>query len=310
MRYSPQWLTPLLVLAAAGLAAAGVFRLGFPLGPLLLAAAAALYCGGALLAQRSGLVLPVVAPVLAVVLGTTASYGLYAATERRRRGMLQNLFGRYVSSEVAHELLDADDVPLGGTRRVITVMFTDLRNYTAYCEGRDPAQVVAELNEYFADMTAEIKRHGGMVNKFIGDGVMALFGAPAPHPDHAARAVRCALAMVERNDQYNRERVERGLAPLVIGVGLHTGEAIIGNVGTAEKIEYTAIGATVNVASRIEGENKPLQTKLLISQATRDCLGEEFAVEFAKNAELKGVLRAVPLYRVMPAKELTTDAHG
>ena len=177
-------------------------------------------------------------------------------------------------------------------------MFCDLRDYTTYCQGRDPQQVVRELNQYFADMTEEIKAHGGMVNKFIGDGIMALFGAPVPHPDDPYNAVVCAQRMVARNREYNRKRVAERLEPLVLGVGIHTGQAVVGTIGAPEKMEYTAIGDTVNVAARIEGENKTFRTQALLSEATYRLIEGRVQAERMGEAKLKGVAEPVTLFSV------------
>lgn len=298
LRAAPNWHAPLLALVAACFAAFAVFRLRPGIAPLVLAAGAIAFFVAALGLHAAGYIVSVTPALISLVLGAAASYGAHAATGSRRLRVLQQLFGRYVSHEVVRELVNSEDIPLRGVRRQITVMFTDLRNYTSYCEGRKAEQVVEELNEYLTDVTAEIKRHGGMVNKFLGDGVMALFGAPVPHADHALRAVLCALDIVAGNDRFNDRRRAAGATPLVIGIGLHTGDAIVGNVGTEEKLEYTAIGATVNVAARIEGENKSLQSKLLISQATLEAAGISESVEFAGEARLKGVAQPVRLYRI------------
>ncbi|MBI4465471.1 MAG: adenylate/guanylate cyclase domain-containing protein [Acidobacteria bacterium] len=292
-----------LVLSAAVLAAWLGFRVRFPIGLLLLGCAVAIYLGVSVLFQGAGLVLPVVAPVLSAGLSGFASYGAYSLTEGRQRRLLQDVFGRYVSQEVVRELLAYGEIPLGGTRQTVTVMFSDLRDYTRYCQDRDPQQVVEELNEYFGEMTAEIKAHGGMVNKFIGDGIMALFGVPVIHPNDAYRAVQCALRMLARNEEYNRRRSERGLEPLVIGIGLHTGEAVVGTIGAPEKMEYTAIGNTVNVASRIEGENKTFHSRLLLSEATYQCVQQRVVAELAGHARLKGITESVALYKVLELKE-------
>ena len=298
LREAPPAATPALALAAAALATLCIFRIGFPWAPLVLLGAIALYLALAVRCLQSGLVLPVVPPVLATVVSGLASYGLYSRTEGRQRRLLQEVFGRYVSSTVAQDLLAHGEIPLGGTCQQVTVMFSDLRNYTGYCQGRDPRLVVEELNEYFADMSAEIKAHGGMINKFIGDGIMALFGAPVPHPDDARRAVACALGMVKRNKEYNRRRADRSLPPLIIGIGLHTGAAVVGNIGAPEKMEYTAIGDTVNVASRIEGENKTFHSQLLVSEATYEQVREQVAAELAGYANLKGVAEPVAVYKI------------
>jgi adenylate cyclase len=128
---------------------------------------------------------------------------------------------------------------------------------------------------------------------------MALFGAPVPHADDALRAVACGLKMVERQQQFNRRRAERGLAELMIGIGIHTGEAVVGNIGAPEKMEYTAIGDTVNVASRIEGENKTFGTQLLISESTYQMIRNEVAAEPAGAAKMKGIDEPMTLYKVM-----------
>lgn len=292
-----------LALLFAFLASALTFRLRFPLAPLLLAATLLVYFAVSALSLRRGWVLPVVSPALAAVLGGFASYGAYSLTEGKKRRLLEDMFGRYVSAEVAREILEREEIQLGGTRQPVTVMFCDLRNYTSYCQGLNPHQVVAELNEYFADMTAEIKGHGGMVNKFIGDGILALFGAPVPHPDDPYRAVACALRMIARNDDYNRRRAAHGLEPLVLGVGIHTGDAVVGTIGAPEKMEYTAIGDTVNVASRIEGENKTFRTQLLISEATCELIRERIDAELAGRANLKGVAEPVAVFSVARLKE-------
>ena len=302
LRESPDWVTPALVLVASAVAALLIFMVGFPLAPFILSGAVGLYLVATLIAMRYEWVLPVTPPLLSAVLGGLVSYGAYSLTEGRQRRLLQDVFGRYVSSELAAEVLAQGEIPLGGSVQVVTVMFSDLRNFTNYCQGRDPTMVVAELNEYFTDMTAEIKAHGGMVNKFIGDGIMALFGAPVPHPDDARRAVACALHMVQRNDEFNQRRAERGLEPLVIGIALHTGSAVVGTIGAPEKMEYTAIGDTVNVASRIEGENKMYGSQLLVSKETYERVRDSVEAELAGHANLKGVSEPVAVYKIVKLK--------
>ncbi len=287
-------LAVLFALLATGLA----YRFRFPAAPVALAAIFGIHFAISVRALRDGLVLPLVAPGLAIALGGFSGYGVYSMTEGRKRRLLQDMFGRYVSPEVAQEILAREEVPLGGTRQLVTVMFCDLRDYTTYCQGCDPHQVVRELNEYFADMTAEIKAHGGMVNKFIGDGILALFGAPVPRSDDPYNAVVCAQAMVARNREYNRRRTEQGLTPLVLGVGIHTGEAVVGTIGAPEKMEYTAIGDAVNVAARIEGENKTFQTQALLSEATYRLIQDRVKAERMGEAKLKGVAEAVTLFSV------------
>ena len=302
LRDIPRGVTLALIFAAAALATFLIFHFRFPLAPLLLLGVVFIYLAVTVIGLRKGLVFPVTPPVLSLVLSGLASYGAYSLTEGRQRRLLQDMFGRYVSSEVAQEVLDSGEISLGGAQLLVTVMFTDLRNFTQHCQGRDAQIVVAELNEYFADMTAEIKAHGGMVNKFIGDGIMALFGAPVQHKDHPLRAVACALHMLVRNDEYNRRRAERGEEPLVIGIALHTGEAVVGTIGAPDKMEYTAIGDTVNISSRIEGENKTFHSKLLVSEATYQYVRDDVVAELAGHANLKGISEPVAVYKILSLK--------
>jgi adenylate cyclase len=168
-------------------------------------------------------------------------------------------------------------------------MFSDIRGFTTYSEGRDPQDVVRELNEYFDEMVGCILRQGGMVNKYIGDGILALFGAPVPYLDHAHRAVTCAAEMITRMDLLNQRREALGLAPWRIGIGIHTGECVVGFVGARDKkMEYTANGDTVNVASRIEGMNKKCGTQILFSTAVRDRIGVDIATVYKGHHVLTG----------------------
>ena len=287
-----------LVVLFAFLATGLAFRFRFPVAPVLLAGIFGIYFAISVKVEGNGLVLPLVAPGLGIVLGGFSGYGVYSLTEGRNRRRIQDMFGRFVSPELAQEILAREELPLGGTRQPVTVMFCDLRDFTTYCQGRDPHQVVEELNIYFTDMTAEIKAHGGMVNKFIGDGIMALFGAPVPHAEDAYRAVVCAQRMVDRNREFNRQRKADGKDPLVLGVGIHTGEAVVGTIGTPDKMEYTAIGDTVNVAARIEGENKTFRTQVLLSEATYRLIQGRVEAERMGDAKLKGVTELVTVFSV------------
>ena len=183
------------------------------------------------------------------------------------RDKVRNLLGKVISPEVAEELIRSD-VQLGGEEKEISILFTDLRGFTGLSENRAPAEVLDFLNEYLTRMTAVIDRHGGVVDKYIGDAIMALFGAPLVLPDHATRAVACALEMIEELEHSNTAFQAKGWPQLAMGIGIHTGKVVVGNMGSKDRLNYTAIGDGVNLASRLESATKELGVPIIVSEAT------------------------------------------
>ena len=189
-----------------------------------------------------------------------------AATARDR---ITNLFGQHVSPQVVERLM-AEGTKTDSDIRRVAVMFVDFRSFTAGARTRTPQEVVDRLDGAFAVLVDILDRHGGIVNKFLGDGFLALFGAPLEAPDPAHQAVAAAREMLEANDRVN----EATSWPLRIGIGIHIGEVVAGNIGSPRRKEYTVIGDTVNFASRLEALNKDFNSQFLISEAVRDALGE------------------------------------
>lgn len=270
LRPSPIWVHLTLALAGA-LVAFSVARRA-PASVLLggYLVASLLYLGLAFAVfTKLGWVLPLWAPVLlAGLVGAESYIWRYLALERSRR-YVQGLLGRFVSPQVMQELLaKPENVQLGGRRRRITILFSDINDFTPLCESRTPEEVITMLNEFFEEMLEIIFRHGGTVKQFVGDEIMVLYGAPEEMPDHAARAVRTAKEMVERLQQLKAERgAESGFYEVKIGI--HTGSVVVGNVGNERRSEYAAVGDSVNTAARIEAITKEVGEAILVSEETR-----------------------------------------
>jgi adenylate cyclase len=214
-----------------------------------------------------------------------------AATARDR---ITNLFGQHVSPQVVERLI-AEGASTDSDIRRVAVMFVDFRSFTAGARTRTPQEVVERLDGAFAVLVDILDRHGGIVNKFLGDGFLALFGAPLEAPDPAHRAVAAAREMLEANARAN----EATSWPLRIGIGIHLGEVVAGNIGSPRRKEYTVIGDTVNFASRLEALNKDFNSQFLISEAVRDALGEACgdAVSLGE-VEVRGYERPMAVWRL------------
>lgn len=222
------------------------------------------------------------------------------------RERIKDTFGSFVSRDVAAAVLSGQ-LPLDGERRDVTVLFQDVRGFTTIAEQTDPRMLVRIVNRLFAEMAAAVEAQGGIIRVFTGDGVMALFGAPVVYADHAARAVRAGIDMLARLPEMNAELGAEHLPALRIGVGIATGEVIVGRMGGDQRSEYNVVGDAANLASRIEGLNKELGTSLLISAATAACLGSEFVLGRRAVLAVKGKERPVEVVEVLGG---TRDAWG
>jgi adenylate cyclase len=203
---------------------------------------------------------------------------------------------RYMSKEVADQLLAGGDTVLGGTMQTVTVLFSDIRNFTGVSEALGPRETVSLLNEYFADMVDVVSQHGGSLDKYIGDAIMALFGVPFEKPEDADSALRVANGMLTALAALNQRRGARGQDPIDIGVGIATGEVVVGNIGSPTRMEYTVIGDSVNLASRLEGANKFYRTKILVDATTRRSLKNPGLLREIDLLQVKGKDHPVAVY--------------
>jgi adenylate cyclase len=297
----PSWLADLLIVALALVAPLASLRFS-PLPALLVAVGAgALFAVGVQVAFDHGWVVPVVYPLIALVVSTVFSIAFGALLTVFERERIRDAFGRFVPEQVVDEVLaqTRDGLRLGGTRRVCTMMFTDLRSFTTFSETREAEEVIEILNHYFGEMSQAVLDHGGTLVSYLGDGMMAVFGAPLEQPDHADRALATAQEMVrDRLPRVNAWIAEQGYGDgFRMGVGLNSGPIMAGNIGSERRLEYTAIGDTVNTASRLEGLTKETQYPLLLADSTRELLHDAPAdLVYVAELELRGKSEKVKVW--------------
>jgi adenylate cyclase len=207
-----------------------------------------------------------------------------------------------VSKDVFDQLMiDPTRARLGGQRREMTVLFSDIRGFTTFSEQGQPEEIVQQLNEYFSRMVHVLFEHRGTLDKFVGDAVMALFGAPLEDPKHAEHAVQAALAMLKELEALNQAWAAQGRPTLAIGVGVNTGEMVAGNIGSETIMSYTVIGDAVNLGSRLESLNKQYGTTIIISEATRGRLEGRYDIRPLGDVVVKGKTQAVAIFEVREA---------
>jgi adenylate cyclase len=256
-------------------------------------AALAIFLVGAQLAYNSGSIVNVSEPLLGLLIGTAGALIAHYAMVTRERRHLRSLFSRFVPAQVVNEVIERvdEDLRLGGVRRDGTVMFCDLRGFTTFSEELEPEVVVEVVNRYLSEMTEAILANGGTLVSFMGDGIMALFGAPIEQADHADRALRAAREMLgPRLTTFNSYLREEGLGEgFRMGVGLNSGHVMSGNVGSERRLEYTAIGDTTNTAARLEGMTKGTDHQVFLAESTCERLDERPAdVEFVGELPVRG----------------------
>ena len=299
----------LLVLAAllaAGLASRVSRHAWMALG-LMLVASASLVCTAAA-AFRGGVLLDMAAPQLALWLGFAAASAYGYAVEGKQARYIQAAFGHYLSPEIVRRISESpDSLRLGGERREVTFYFSDIAGFTTFSEKLAPEQLTKLMNTYLGEMTETVLESGGTLDKYIGDAVMAFWGAPLPMDGHALVACKVALDNQKKLARLRAEWCAAGWPPVSNRIGLNSGPAIIGNMGSAKRFSYTAIGDNVNLASRLEGANKPYGTGIMISQSTRDAAGDAIEVRELDYIKVKGKNLPIRVYELLGLKG-ETDA--
>lgn len=220
------------------------------------------------------------------------------------RDRVRNLLGKVVSPEIAAQLLQSD-LKLGGEEREVTILFSDLRDFTSFSERLPPTEVLALLNRYLDRMSGIIEQHGGVIDKYIGDAIMALFGAPVAAPDAASRAVAAARDMAHALDLLNRELAAEGKPALAFGIGINTARVVAGNMGSKNRLNYTVVGDGVNLASRLEGLTKDpaYATPIIVSEATLAAITPRPVARELGEVKVKGKSEAVKIYALTPRGE-------
>jgi adenylate cyclase len=255
-----------------------------------------------------GVWLHLVAPSIASVLAMLGVLLERSLTVEREKNRMRGLLHRYLSPQTAEYVLaHPEKCHLGGEQVVATVLFSDIRGFTAMAEKLTPTEVVARLNEYFQAMTDIVFRYDSAVDKYMGDALMALFGIPVPHPDHPRRAVAAAIDMQTALRELQAQGQAQGLPLIDIGIGIHTGAMVVGNIGSQERQDFTVIGDAVNLASRVEGLNKELHTRILITASTYEFVQDEVEVRGPLTAHVKGKEEEVIVYEVFGWRDATAE---
>ena len=268
--------------------------------PVIAVVAIALYFVAAYALFTSGLIIPVAAPIImsAVVLVAATVGGL--ATEGREKAHLRAVFSQYVSKTVVDKVLaDPERAKLGGERKELTVLFSDIRGFSAFAEGMGPEALASFLGEYLTPMTDLVLESGGTLDKYIGDAVMAIWAAPVDLPDHAARACDVALRMQEALVDLNKRWKAEGKPEVAIGIGINTGPMSVGNMGTPARFDYTVLGDQVNLGARLEALTKEYGVDILVGEATAKAAGPTFVFREVDVVRVKGRAGAAPVYELV-----------
>ncbi len=239
---------------------------------------------------------PIVTGMIVIAFGYSYRYII----EGQNKEKIQNVMGKYISKDIMQNVMqNIDHVKVGGIKSEVTILFADIRGFTSISENLSAEEVTGILNEYFSAVEPIIRKHDGVLNKFMGDAIMAIFGEPIKNKKHAINAVKCAQEILKKVKVLQNKWISEGKPKITIGIGINTGEAFVGNVGSEERLEYTVIGDTVNLASRIEAHNKIYKTQFLISENTYKHITSIADVIKISDVKIRGKAKKIDIYEVL-----------
>ncbi len=281
-----------------------IIKTSVPVSLSLIGLSAAAYLTYVVFCYLNAYAVPITAPYMLQVTTAIFGYSYRFVLEGRNKEKIKQAMGKYLSQDIMKNVVkNIDDIKLGGKRAIVTVLFADIRGFTSISEKLSAEEISVILNEYFTEIEPIITRYNGVINKFIGDAVMAIFGEPIQDLNHPVNAVKCAYAMLKKVEELQDKWLFEGKPKIEIGIGINTGEAFVGNIGSEKRLEYTVIGDTVNLASRIESYNKIYHTNLLVSTSTYSYVSDIANVIKISDVTIRGKSRKMDIYEILKLNE-------
>lgn len=300
MKPFAEWQNFIITLALMGLAFFIIRQLNLFYAVMGVSLVIAVYIVIAGLLFRHGYAVNILTPISMIIITMIFAYSYRYIVEDKNKEKIKTAMGKYISEDIMRNVVkNIDELKLGGKKANVTVLFADIRGFTSMSEKLSADEVSVILNEYFTEIEPIVTKYNGVINKFIGDAVMAIFGAPIEDENHPKNAVRCACDMLAKVNELQEKWLKEGKPKIEIGIGINTGEAFVGNIGSEKRMEYTVIGDMVNLASRIEGNNKIYKTNLLISSSTFDYVRGIVDTIKISNVKIRGKEHTLDLYEVI-----------
>jgi class 3 adenylate cyclase/CHASE2 domain-containing sensor protein len=280
-----------------------IFKFKLHIAIILLVIIGIIYIFASIYIFDTGIIMKILYPILSIAMVSFALVVVYYRTEERDRKWITSIFGKYVSPVVIDNLIkNPKMINLGGEKRNITIFFSDIRGFTSISEKLTPEKLVHLLNEYLTEMTSIIIKNDGLLDKYMGDAIMAFWSAPLELPNHAEIACSSSLEMMKRLKEFQKKWKEEGIPTFNIGIGINSGDAIVGNMGSSNRFDYTAMGDNVNLASRAEGLNKIYGTNIIITENTQKIIKDKFETRKLDVVRVKGKKKPIFIYELVSEK--------